>query len=77
MRLKRLIQKLLQFLFSASVSDTMKCYSLRQYNRKGMVLSVTILGVALLTVFLAYIAFGDATDRSDPATVRYVAIVSF
>lgn len=41
-----------------------------------MAVSVTILGLALLTVFLAYIAFGDANERSDPSTVRYVAIVS-
>lgn len=76
MRLKRFIQKLWQFLFLASFGDTMKCTSLRQYNRKGMAVSVTILGLALLAVFLAYISFGYATDQSDPRTVRYAAIVS-
>lgn len=50
--------------------------SLRQYRRKGTAVTVTVLGLALLTVFLAYIAFGDTSDRSDPARVRYVAIVS-
>lgn len=50
--------------------------SLRQYRRKGTIVSVTVLGLALLTVLLAYISFGSSTDRSDSATVRYVAIVS-
>lgn len=54
----------------------MSCNGLRQNRRKGMVVSVTVLGLALFTFFLAYIAFGDASARSDPATVRYVAIVS-
>lgn len=54
----------------------MSCNGLRQNRHRGMVVSVTVLGLALFTFFLAYIAFGDANERSDPATVRYVAIVS-
>lgn len=75
LRLKRFIQKLSQFSFFAVFGRIMSCRGWREYRRKGMAVSVTILGLALLTVFLAYIAFGDANERSDPLTVRYVAIV--
>lgn len=54
----------------------MSCKAWREYPRKGMAVSVTVLGLALLTVFLAYIAFGDANKRLDPSTLRFVAIVS-
>lgn len=76
MRLKRFVQKILQFIFLAIIKDNMSNTYLRQYRRKGMIVSVTVLGLALLTVLLAYISFGSAADRSDSATVRYVAIVS-
>lgn len=58
------------------MGEIMDCTAWRQYRRKGMAISVTVLGIALLTVFIAYITFGDANERSDPSTVRYVAIVS-
>lgn len=53
----------------------MSCIPLGR-DRRGMTISVTILGLAVLTILLAYLAFGDNNDQSDIATVRFVAIVS-
>lgn len=45
-------------------------------DRRGMTISVTILGVGLLTVMLAYLVFGDNNDNEALASIRLVNIVS-
>lgn len=44
-------------------------------NRRNMTISVSILGVGLLTVLLAYFAFGDSNDQEGLATLRFIGIV--
>lgn len=45
-------------------------------GRRNMTISVTVLGVALLTVLMAYLVFGDDNDREGLATLRLIGIVS-
>lgn len=42
-------------------------------NRKIMVISVSVLGVSIAMVLLAYLAFGDNTDE-DMKTIRQVNV---
>lgn len=44
-------------------------------NRRNMTISVSILGIGLLTVLLAYFAFGDSNDQEGLATLRFIGIV--
>lgn len=44
-------------------------------GRKGMTISVTILGLTLLTVLMAYLVFGDSNDKEDLASIRLVGIL--
>lgn len=46
-------------------------------NRRTMTISVIILGIAILTVLLAYIAFATDTTDADIQTLRSAAIVNF
>lgn len=41
-----------------------------------MTISVTVLAVALMTVLMAYLAFGDDTDQDTLTTLKLVGIVS-
>ncbi|KAG5669051.1 hypothetical protein PVAND_016952 [Polypedilum vanderplanki] len=43
-------------------------------NRKAMMISVTILGISILIVLFAYVAFGDNTDE-DMKTLQQVNII--
>lgn len=45
-------------------------------ERRSMTISVTVLGVTLCVVFLAYVAFSEKTSNSDVSTVKFAAIVS-
>jgi hypothetical protein len=45
-------------------------------SRKMMIVSVSVLGVSILTVLLAYMAFGDNTDE-DMKTIKQVNVKSF
>lgn len=45
-------------------------------GRRNMTISVTVLGVALLTVLMAYLVFGDNNDQEGLATLRLIGIVS-
>lgn len=45
-------------------------------GRRSMTISVTVLGVALLTVLMAYLVFGDNNDQEGLATLRLIGIVS-
>jgi hypothetical protein len=42
-------------------------------NRKAMMVSVTVLGVSILTFLFAYVAFGDNTDE-DMKTLKQVNV---
>lgn len=44
-------------------------------GRRNMTISVTVLGVALLTVLMAYLVFGDDNDQEGLATLRLIGIV--
>ncbi|XP_050081633.1 lysosomal acid phosphatase [Anopheles aquasalis] len=46
-----------------------------QPGKRGLTLSVIVLGGACLTVMLAYLAFGDSTDESGLRTLRMVSIL--
>uniref|UniRef100_A0A182NN07 MADF domain-containing protein n=1 Tax=Anopheles dirus TaxID=7168 RepID=A0A182NN07_9DIPT len=46
-----------------------------QPGKRGLTLSVIVLGGACLTVMLAYLAFGDSTDESGLRTLRMVSII--
>lgn len=48
-----------------------------QSERRNMAISVTVLGMTLCVVFLAYFAFSETNNDSDLSTVRFAAIVSF
>lgn len=45
-------------------------------GRRNMTISVTVLAVALMTVMMAYLAFGDNNDQETLTTLRLVGIVS-
>lgn len=45
-------------------------------ERRSMTISVTVLGVTLCVVFLAYVAFSEKASNSDVSTVKFAAIVS-
>lgn len=45
-------------------------------ERRGMTISVIILGCALIITFLAYFSFGNKHDNVDIDSVKFVAIVS-
>lgn len=45
-------------------------------GRRNMTISVTVMGVALLTVLMAYLVFGDNNDQEGLATLRLIGIVS-
>ncbi|KAJ6638288.1 Lysosomal acid phosphatase [Pseudolycoriella hygida] len=44
-------------------------------GRRNMTISVTVLGVALLTVLMAYLVFGDDNDREGLVTLRLIGVV--
>lgn len=44
-------------------------------SRRGMTISVTLLGLTLLTVLLAYLVFGDSNDEEGLASLRMIGIV--
>lgn len=44
-------------------------------SRRGMTISVTLLGLTVCTVLLAYLVFGDSNDREALASLRLVGIV--
>lgn len=44
-------------------------------SRRGMTISVTLLGLTLLTVLLAYMVFGDSNDDEGLATLRMIGVV--
>ena len=44
-------------------------------ERRGMTISVVVLGVALFVVMMAYMAFGDSNDEADIATLRLAGVV--
>lgn len=46
-------------------------------GRRGMTISVAILGGALCTLMLAYFVFGDANRMDETKTLVMVAVVSF
>uniref|UniRef100_A0A182JTA2 MADF domain-containing protein n=1 Tax=Anopheles christyi TaxID=43041 RepID=A0A182JTA2_9DIPT len=46
-----------------------------QPGKRGLTVSVIVLGGACLTVMLAYLAFGDSTDESGLRTLRMVSII--
>lgn len=46
-----------------------------QPGKRGLTVSVVVLGGACLTVMLAYLAFGDSTDESGLRTLRMVSII--
>lgn len=52
----------------------MVCEGYFEKGRRGMTVSVLVLGVALMTVMLAYLAFGDDDDEG-LRTLRMIAIV--
>lgn len=45
-------------------------------ERRGMTISVIILGCALIITFLAYFSFGEIHDNVAIDTIKFVAIVS-
>lgn len=45
-------------------------------ERRSMAISVTVLGMTLCVVFLAYFAFSESHNDPDLSTVRFAAIVS-
>lgn len=53
----------------------MVCNFIEQ-GRRGMTISVVVLGFALLTVMLAYLVFGDTNDAEGLRTLRMIGIVS-
>lgn len=44
-------------------------------GKRGLTVSVIILGGALLTVMLAYLVFGDTNDHEGLRTLRMIAIL--
>lgn len=44
-------------------------------GKRGLTVSVIILGGALLTVLMAYLVFGDTNDHEGLRTLRMVAIL--
>lgn len=44
-------------------------------SRRGMTISVTLLGLTLFTVLLAYLVFGDSNDEEGLASLRMIGIV--
>lgn len=44
-------------------------------NRRGMTITVTILGMTLFTILLAYFVIGDSNDREGLASVRLIGII--
>lgn len=48
---------------------------LQERGRKSMTISVTILGLTLLTVLMAYLVFGDSTDKDNLASLRLIGIL--
>lgn len=48
------------------------------YNeRRNMAISVTVLGITLCVVFLAYFALSESHNDQDLSAVRFAAVVSF
>ena len=45
-------------------------------NRRGMTISVTILGIGILVVLLAYFSFSDNKNDQQLDSLRFVGIVS-
>lgn len=46
-----------------------------QPGRRSMTISVTVLGLALMTVLMAYLAFGDDNDKEGLASLKFIGIV--
>lgn len=44
-------------------------------SRRGMTVSVTLLGATLFTVLAAYLVFGDSNDQQALASIRQVHIL--
>lgn len=57
------------------IGDLMAC-ELFHNERRNMAISVTVLGMTLCVVFLAYFAFSESHNEPDLSTVRFAAIVS-
>lgn len=45
-------------------------------DRRSMTISVTVLGVTLCVVFLAYFAFSEFSNDPDTLTVEFATVVS-
>lgn len=62
------------FFFFHFYISRMVCTALDR-KRRNMTISVTVLGFALATVFLAYFAFGDNENVPETSSIRFVSIV--
>lgn len=45
-------------------------------ERRSMTISVSVLGITLCIVFLAYFAFSEHSDNTDASTIKFATIVS-
>lgn len=53
----------------------MPCPAFLGSGRRGVTLSVFGLGLAVMTVMCAYLAFGDSNDAEGLRTLRMIAII--